>query len=410
MTSTPIRDDPKPASSPESVAARTPATTHRHRGSPRATDLLHDALHGAVAQRSASLTAALILAIVCFVILVTTGQSAASEAGIISRIDSVGTRLLVFSDDKGEAQIHSEGIADVTALSDVTWAFGLGAATDVSNTAIYATATGVAARQIVGDLPEPIRLITGRLPQPGEAIAGINASETLNLQGGVGTVSPSELLPTGQPGPHASRQIPVVGCFTAQAPLDSLARTVLIATEPDPELSVRYVYALATNVAVIDRLGDVLRTSLPAADPGKVTVEVPTGAAELRQVIAGDLGRSSRQTMLVVLGVGIAIIAVTTLGAVTARRREFGRRRALGATRSAIVALVLVQTAACAVIGTVVGTTAGLLVVNNSTGMLPAPGFVAGVAVLVVIVALLGSIPPAIAAALRDPMRILRVP
>lgn len=84
--------------------------------------------------------------------------------------------------------------------------------------------------------------------------------------------------------------------------------------------------------------------------------------------------------MALVLGVGVAIVTVTMLGAVSSRRRDFGRRRALGASRSSLITLVLIHTAVAAVTG------------------------------LCVLVALLGALIPALAAAYRDPMRILRVP
>lgn len=53
----------------------------------------------------------------------------------------------------------------------------------------------------------------------------------------------------------------------------------------------------------------------------------------------------------------------------------------------------------------------GLLVVKvTGEGEIPALTFTAGLAVMTRLVALLGATPPAIAAARRDPVRILRVP
>lgn len=379
-------------------------------GSPRARDIVEEGLRGAVAQRAASVTAALVLAIVCFVVLVTTGQSAASEQRVLARVDSVGSRLVTVVDDSGTAGIHPEGVARLEQMSDVEWAIGLGPARDVLRTDVFADSSGVAARTFVGELPAPLRIVSGRAPRPGEAVVGRVAARTLGGVTASASVAPSELLTTGQLVEHDARMIPVVGVFEAEVPLDPLDEVVLVAAEPHEVVPVRFLHVLARDVAVVERLAQVLTTSLEADDPTATTVDVPRGVLELRSVIAGDLGRAGRSTMLVVLLVSMAIVAVTTLGSVTARRREFGRRRALGATRSAIVALVLVQAGASAVVGVVAGTCAGLVTLHLALGELPGAGFSAGVAGLVLLVALLGSVPPAVAAALRDPMRILRVP
>jgi putative ABC transport system permease protein len=155
---------------------------------------------------------------------------------------------------------------------------------------------------------------------------------------------------------------------------------------------------------------DALRESTPAQSLDRLTVETPSGAIALRDVIAGNLGASARQIMALVMGVGAAVIAVTMVSSTAGRRREFGRRRALGATRSTIVAGLLVQTGLCASIGVAAGMVAGLAVLHAVAGSLPTPHFIAGVAGLAVLLALAAAAPVAIAAALRDPLRILRVP
>ncbi|MCR6712605.1 MAG: hypothetical protein NVV57_07860 [Demequina sp.] len=114
--------------------------------------------------------------------------------------------------------------------------------------------------------------------------------------------------------------------------------------------------------------------------------------------------------MAVVMGVGAVIIAVTVLSAVISRRRDFGRRRALGATRSALVATVLAQATIGAIIGTALGIGAGVMTLAATTGSLPTWQFIAGVAGLAVLLMLVTSTPIATYAAFRDPLRILRVP
>lgn len=372
-------------------------------GRPRPTALLRDGVAAAIAQPVATVTAALVVAIVCVVVLVTTGQSAAAERAVMQHIDSVGTRLVVAFDQTGDARIHADGIHTINTLDTVSWAFALGPVTDVRNADSPRT-TGIALRPLFGDLPPTLTITTGRAPAEGEAIVGAEAAKTLGLRDGVGTVS------------DGTHSWPVVGVFTAPEPLASLTTTAILPTSTtaltpggEPVLA-RFVYAMATDVTSVDTLAKALPSALPAASSSGITVETPSGALELRRVVAGELGASSRQLMAVVLTVGLALITVTVFGAVASRRRDFGRRRALGATRNALMVLVLVQTAIAASLGVAVGTATGLLTVFRMSGELPAQTFTMGVATLALLIAVIGAMPPAMAAARRDPVSILRVP
>ncbi|ACZ32177.1 protein of unknown function DUF214 [Xylanimonas cellulosilytica DSM 15894] len=369
-------------------------------GVPRVPALARDAVDGARAQRTATLTLLVVLATVCFAILVTTGQSAASEARIVEQIDSAGTRLVAISDDGGKAGILATAPHVLAGLSDATWAFGLGVAVDVTNPTL--PDGRAAARVIVGDAPADLAITGGRTPQPGEAIAGTGATAALHLGPGLGTIRP-----IASPGDDV---VGVVGTFEATGPLAHLNDVILIAAAPDDVTSLRYVYVMADDVAVIDRLETILRTSTPTLDVNALTVETPAGAIALRDVIAGRLGAASRQRMAVVMGVGAAIIAVTIASATASRRRDFGRRRALGATRSALVATTLAQSSLGALAGITLGTLAGVATLAATTGSLPSWRFVAGVAGLALLLTLATATPIAAHAAHRDPLRILRVP
>ncbi|WP_264029584.1 FtsX-like permease family protein [Cellulosimicrobium sp. SH8] len=377
-------------------------------GSPRVLDLLRDAVEAARSQRAATTVTALLVAVVCFVVLVTTGQAAVAEQQVVARIDGTGTRLVTLVDATGTAGIRAEAVAETEELSDVAWAFGLGPANDVVNASLPREDARVPARAVVGDLPPDLVLVAGRAPLPGEAVAGRDAARALGTDDGVGTVVPADATASGVRVDDA-RAVPVVGTFDASGPLAALDGTVLVATEP-AGLVLSFVHVLADDASVVPRLGAALEAAPPAAAPDEVTVETAAGAVELRAVVAGDLGASARRTMALVMAVGCVVVAVTVLGAVSARRRDFGRRRALGATRSALVAGVLVQTACGAVCGVALGTVAGLVVVLRVVGAVPHVPFVVGVAGLTLLVALLGAVPSAALAAFRDPVRILRVP
>lgn len=408
-----------PGSEPLGAAPSRPGgapSSGRWPGAPRPSRLLADGVQSAVAQPVATATAALVIAIVCLVVFATTGQSAAAERAVMDRIDGVGTRLVTAFDQSGNARMQARGVEDVARLDTVSWAFALGSVTDVRNADTGALSSGVALRPLFGGLPPALDITTGRAPRDGEAVLGVDAARALGIVDGVGAVSDGQ------------RTWPVVGVYEATGPLASLSTSVLVpspTTAPasgaavtsaeaqrttPPPVEARYVYAMASDVTTVDALAEALPAVMPAAEPRQITVETPDGALALREVVAGELGASSRQLMAVVLGVGLALITITMLGAVAGRRRDFGRRRALGATRTAIVTLVLVQTGVAAVAGVALGVVGGLAVVSHQTGSLPDPAFTAGVATLAVLIALAGAVPPALAAAHRDPVRILRVP
>jgi len=367
-------------------------------GRPRSTALLHEGILTARAQPVATITATLVVAMVCFVVLVTTGRTAAAERAVIASIDSVGTRLVTATDSTGSAGIHPSAVDDVAALEGVTWALGLGPAEDVAN-ADRPSAIGTPMRSYVGPLPDEVALTAGRLPRaPGEAVAGARAGAALGLLDGVGAVT------------SAGARVAVVGQVALDGPLATLDGSVLRLAEPDTDLPLRYVYVVVDHADQAPDLALAVEAVLPVAEPSALEIETSAGVLALRDVVAGTLGASARQLMAGVLGVGLVLTTVTMLGAVAARRRELGRRRALGASRSAVVVLVLAQSAVAAVVGAVIGTAAGLAVVRLILDATPSAGFVLGVAALALLVTLAGSAPPALAAALRDPVRILRVP
>jgi len=366
-------------------------------GVPRVGELIRDAASAARAQVTASLVTALVLATACAAILVTAGQSAATAAGIVSQIDSIGTRLIAISDDGGASGMLPTGPARLSGLSDVSWAFGLGAAVDVTNPEL--PADRAASRVLVGGLPPDLPLVQGRAPRPGEAVAGVDAATALNLRPALGRVQAPGADPVG-----------VVGVFQASGPLAQLNDVVLIAEDPAQVATLRYLYVMAADVNAVDPLQHVLASSTPALNPAALTIEAPAGAIALRSVISGQLGAASRRLMALIMAVSAIVIAVTVFATTLGRRPEFGRRRALGASRSALVACLLVQTGIGALAGVLLGAAVGLVWLQASVGSLPTWQFTTGVAGLALLLALAASTPVAAAAASRDPLRILRVP
>ncbi|QAY71402.1 FtsX-like permease family protein [Xylanimonas protaetiae] len=371
-------------------------------GFPRPRALLRDGAVAVLAQPVASASAALVVALVCLVVLATAGRTAATEHQVLAAIDDTGSRLIAVTDPGGQAGIAAESVPALASIDGVDWAVGFGGATDAVIEAPGSTTgrlpTGVPVRVLVGALPPDTDLLVGRLPQhPGEAVAGKGAARTLGLTSGAGPVT------------TPSQQAAVVGVVRLTGGLERFADTVLITADPATTEPLRFMFVAASSAAAVPSVSRSVAAAMRATDPSQVTIEEPTAVRELREVVSGRLGAGARQLQAGVLVVGVIVVSITMLAMVAARRRDFGRRRALGASRTVIVILVLTHTGFAATAGALVGTAAGLALVAT-TGSLPTASYVVGNATLTVLAAFIGATPPAVLASRRDPVRILRVP
>jgi putative ABC transport system permease protein len=233
----------------------------------------------------------------------------------------------------------------------------------------------------------------------GTALVGSQAQYTLGLR-----------VPAGGLVTSGDLDLAVVGRFVAEEPLNFLEESVLIAAAPDPSHTVRSIHVLVERPEDVTPLAAAVRLAIGAVDPTQLAVETSADLAAIRAAVAGELGTFGRGLVLMVLGAGLVLVGLTMYAAVTARRRDFGRRRALGADRGAITGLVTLQAAITGSVGALVGTVAGGVIVWRLTDGLPSADFAGAVVVLAVLSAVAASLPPAVIAAHRDPIRVLRVP
>lgn len=125
-----------------------------------------------------------------------------------------------------------------------------------------------------------------------------------------------------------------------------------------------------------------------------------------RSFSAGDYGRG---LLLLTLGAGAVLVAVVVLAEVLLRRRDLGRRRALGASQWGLVGLVVARTVVAAVPGALLGAVGGA-VIAAIWAQPPPLEFTCAVTVLTGLVSGIAAIPPAFLAAVRDPVGVLRTP
>lgn len=354
--------------------------------------LIGEALRSAISQPVASTVTALIIAGVCAAILATTGQTVRAEQAVLARIDEAGTRSIVITDTDGTAGIDSTAVDRIRRLSGVEWAIGLGPASDVT-AAANPEGNPAAIRTLHG--PTPPQIDTNTELAAGQAIVGPTAQETLGL-----------LHPYG--GVTGENQYAVVGGFIASDPLVFLNRGLL--TQGTEREVLRSIHVLTVDPTDVEPVARAALKVLAAEDLAATSVETSAALADIRAAVQGELGQYSRQLITLVLAAGLVLTALAVYGAVTSRRRDFGRRRALGASRPLIIGLVATQTATAATVGAITGTLATLLTLDITTGTVPNPSFTTAINILAILAAVTAALPPAIVAAYRDPVRVLRVP
>lgn len=155
---------------------------------------------------------------------------------------------------------------------------------------------------------------------------------------------------------------------------------------------------------------DALIPLLGPSDPSKVQVARNENLASYQASIDAQVGSLAKVMTLSIFAGSAVLQAVVFSFLVLIRRRDFGRRRALGASRVLVISLIACQVVLASAAGTALGLTGAAIVLRVSDDPLPTPSFFAAVAILALVVGLAAAITPGLVAARRDPARELRVP
>jgi len=359
--------------------------------------VIREAFAAAWSSPIASVATVIMVAGLCVTVLLTTGRTVGAEQAVLGSIDSAGTRAIVVRAD-ASAGLTSSVMGRLATIDGIEWSGAFGPAHDVTNARIP-DGTKVAARFAYGahlaaiGVPESSAL-------PGSTAWGTDQSlSMLGLPDNAGAV----IAQTGADYTVAGRiELPDWLTFfepalfvpRPQADAEPVAVLVVIAERPD---LVSAVSAAVQSVLAVD-------------DPTKITITTSETLAQLRALVQGQLGAFGRGLVLLILAVSGLLVAAILTGLVTLRRKDFGRRRALGATRGLIVGMLLVQTTALAVVGASIGIGIASAVLALSGDPQPGVAFTLAIGVLAIGVSVVAASVPALLAARRDPIRELRVP
>lgn len=365
--------------------------------------MLREAVAALRARKVTSLLTAILVAGTVLAIMLTSGRTIGAEQQVLSSIDDAGSRAITVRASENTG-LRTDVLESVARLSGVEWAGAFTVTTDGTNTLLPGGAkAGV--REVFTLHPQALGIPRNFAPtqqQTGQgAWASPAALRTLGLETAAGSItldSGSEFAILGE--------LTVPQYLAEMEPLVLAPRTFSAAAP----LPVTQLTVVASRPELVPALTRALVSLIEVDDPSGLKISTSSQLAELRGIVQGQLGAFSRGLVLALTAVTGVLLAIVQTGMVLMRRRDFGRRRALGATRSLIIALQLTQTAVLAFCGVIAGLACSCLILLVSGDPLPGGSFMAALAVITFTVSVLAALAPAVYASKRDPLRELRVP
>jgi putative ABC transport system permease protein len=353
--------------------------------------LVAESFRVARATRNLTLVVAVLAVAVPAGVLGTVGLSIETQAAVLRRLDEVGARTVTVVSLSGGPAIPAAAVDRVSRLSGVEWVVGLGPVFDVRARAPVGAPTPVRAYRATRAPLAFDRLGAGS----GGAFISSISSRRVGLGGAYGILDPGALR--------------VVGWFAPGAPLQALDPFILVPTTDDSLLLERLIIQV-TDVAWVDPVAAGISAVIGADPNAGTTIQRSSELLAAREAVRGEVIRRDRLLLVAVLLATSAISAFVVFAGTLAGRRDFGRRRALGATRGQLVELVMLGTLWPSLLGALIGVVVGWSYLGSRIGSLPDPTFPLSVGVLAVLAICFASAVPAVIASTRDPLQVIRVP
>ncbi|WP_246159845.1 ABC transporter permease [Microbacterium rhizomatis] len=346
----------------------------------------------------ASAITVLVLVGMVLTVMLTTGRTVGAEQRVLGTIDDAGTRAIQVRAE-GDAGLTAEVLDRIARIEGIEWAAAFSAATDATNTAVP-DGRRVPSRLAYGTDLERIGVPGAPALSGTAAYASPRALDQLGLPDVAGSVTTT-----------AGIDYAVVGRVATPEFLSGLEPLLIVPqAEANSAAPVTLMVVIAQRPDLVTPVSAAVLSVLAVDDPAKISVQTSEALAQLRTLVQSQLETFSRGLVLVMLAATAVFVSVILYGLVMMRRKDFGRRRALGASRGLIIALLLTQTTVLAAIGIAVGLTASVIALLATRDPLPGFGFTAGLTLLALFSAVLAALLPAVIASRREPIRELRVP
>ncbi len=359
--------------------------------------LLRESLATAWAQPVASVVTIVMVAGMCATVLLTTGRTVGAEQSVLGSIDSAGTRSIVI---RAEADAGLDtGVLDRLAnLDGIDWVGAFGPATDATNTAIPG-GTKVPIRLAWGSDITELGIPTVQPVANHTAWASPASLEQLGMRDDVGGIV------TGPGDDYA-----IAGRISTPDYLQFLEPIILVPQDAAAPAPVSVLVVVASRPDLVAPVSQAVQSLLSVDDITKVKLSTSKQLATLRALIEGQLGSFGRNLVIVIFALTAVLVAAILYGLVMLRRKDFGRRRALGASQALIIGLLLTQVATLALAGALLGSVAAAIALAATGDPLPGLDFFTSICVLAIAISVIAAVIPALAAARRDPLTELRVP
>jgi len=356
--------------------------------------LLREAGRSMAARPVATILVLILTSAMCFLSISTVGRSVAAEREVGLELESAGARELVVANGGGWDILGPDVVALADSMRGVERAIGVGAPIDVANSAI-AGGERAPAWPLSGDTFDAIELVEGRVPRDGEALVSVNAQHRLGFSAPVGAVVNRE---TGT-------VIPVVGSYRPKTPFEDLEGIVI----SQPHHGARQLRVILSDIGAAGAVEAAVLDTLGPSASADVSITSPVTIAQLHESIVGTVGRYGAGLLTTVLGLGALLVAAVVTADSAMASTEWGRRRALGASRAQLVTLAALRVTIGAIAGGAVGVGVAFGIAASQQWTADAL-FAGAVAVLTINIAVLAALPPAVRAAWRDPVAVLRTP
>lgn len=317
------------------------------------------------------------------------GRSIEAQAAILARVDDVGARIITVA-STGSAVIPASAVERIGRIAGVDWVVGLGPVSDVRNRATAGRPTPMRAYR---GIRAPVLFSPTSIVET--AFVSVQSAQRVGLAGAFGAVDPGDVR--------------VSGWFYAADPLGNLNGFVLMPTADDQFQLDRIVVAVF-GVEWVEPLASAIPSMIGNDASTAVTIERSPALLQARDAVADEVARQSRGLVVALLGGSMALAGTVVLAGTLAGRRDFGRRRALGASRRQLTILVTLSTLWPALIGSSLGAGVGWVYLSSQLGQAASWEFPVAIGILTAQALSVASTLPAAHAATRDPLQVLRVP
>lgn len=335
-------------------------------------------------------------------VLGTAGLSAAAQSKVLSTVDNVGTRSISIYSTNPSVPLEPSILDALERLDIVESAIGFSVTVDVVNAEVNA-GKRVGARLVYGGFARELleRASTHAASHYGDGLAGFATPDAYDLLG----------LPAEGGGvrvAHDGKEITVIGDITLPEHLAELSPTILVPVERPEGLSA--IFLAARSADELPLLTELVRGQMRGYTSQEYNLATSQAYASLRAAIDGELTASSHSLIVGVLGAGAGATMLVVWAVVLLRRKDLGRRRALGASRLMIIGLTVGQVAVLTLLGAGIGAGVASAIMVALGQPVPPWDFHVAVSVALVSASTLLCIVPALWAAQRDPLTELRVP